>query len=59
VESSFSLNALGYVDGELDTVVTESAGGDSAVNGSTAVATEDAGSCQYDLLIEEVGGKLT
>ena len=43
VEGSFSLNALGYVNGELDTVVTESAGCDSAVNGSTAVATEDAG----------------
>ena len=53
------MNALGYVDSELDTIVTESAGGDSAVNGGTAVATEDAGSCQYCSLMEEAGGKLT
>jgi len=41
VKGSFSLDALGNVDGELDTIVTESAGGDSAVDGSTAVTTED------------------
>jgi hypothetical protein len=51
VEGSFSLDALGYVDGELDTVVTESAGGDSAVNGSTAVAAEDTGLCQYSSVV--------
>jgi hypothetical protein len=59
VEGSFSLNALGYVDGELDTVVTEGARCDSAVNGSAAVATEDAVVCQYSSVAQEVGGKLT
>lgn len=53
------MNALGYVDGELDTVVTESAGCDSAVDGSTAVTTEDAGICQYVWPMQETRGKLT
>jgi hypothetical protein len=60
VEGSFSLDSLGDVDGELNTVVTESAGSDSAIDGSTAVATEDAGLCQYSsVAIQEIGGKLT
>lgn len=60
MEGSFSLDALGDVDGKLDTVVTESAGGDSAVDGSTAVATKDAALCQYSSVVtQEAGGKLT
>jgi len=51
VEGSFSLDALRDVDGELDTVVTESAGCDSSVNGSATVATEDAVSSQHSLEI--------
>jgi hypothetical protein len=47
VEGSFSLDALRDIDGELDTVVTESAGCDSSVNGGATVATEDAVSSQY------------
>jgi hypothetical protein len=42
VKSAFSLDALGDIDGKLDTIVTQGAGCDGAVNGSTTVATENA-----------------
>lgn len=41
VEGSFTLDACRDVDGELDTIVTESASGNGAVNRCATVAAED------------------
>lgn len=46
VERRLALDALGDVDGQLDAVVAERAGGGRAVDGRTAVAAEDPGGAE-------------